>query len=177
MTETALAFLQGARRRGDLCRPLDWMTEVYHPIGSGKAVIPDVLLYYQRGPVGNDGGPMLRASVEVDRATMGPERLAAKLTAYAHLHRYVPTVPERRAAFQQGLEEWRRHYPLFPRLLVVLDGTGPAGIENRISALRAAAWDLVPFLHEVPVLAAPLTDLLQHPAEPVWRPVQNPTAE
>ncbi|MFF7551210.1 hypothetical protein ACFZCU_47615 [Streptomyces canus] len=42
-------------------------------------------------------------------------------------------------------------------------------------ALGAAAWDLVPFLHEVPVLAAPLTDLLQRgPAEPVWRPVQNP---
>ncbi|MET9462581.1 hypothetical protein ABZY05_47620 [Streptomyces canus] len=73
------------------------------------------------------------------------------------------------------MEEWRRHYPLFPRLLVVLDGTGPAGIENRISALRAAARDLVPFLYEVPVLAAPLTDLLQHgPAEPVWRPVQMP---
>lgn len=31
---------------------------------------------------------MLRAVVEVDRATMGPERLAAKLTAYARqVHR------------------------------------------------------------------------------------------
>ncbi|MDQ0904022.1 hypothetical protein QFZ22_000007 [Streptomyces canus] len=31
------------------------------------------------------------------------------------------------------------------------------------------------FLHEVPVLAAPLTDLLQHgPSASVWRPVQNP---
>ncbi|MDH6436020.1 hypothetical protein M2158_004560 [Streptomyces sp. SAI-144] len=35
VTETALAFLQDARRRGDVCRPLDWMTEVHHPIGSG----------------------------------------------------------------------------------------------------------------------------------------------
>ncbi|MEV7738889.1 replication-relaxation family protein [Streptomyces sp. NPDC088921] len=175
VTETALAFLKDARRRGDVCPPLDWMTEVHHPIGSGEAVIPDALLYYRHGPVAGDGGSMLRAFIEVDRATMGPERLAAKLTAYARLHSYVPTVPGRRAAFQQGVEEWRRRYPLFPRLLVVLDGTGPAGIQNRISALRAAARDLVPFLHEVPVLAAPLTDLLQHgPAEPVWRPVQNP---
>ncbi|MFJ9105676.1 hypothetical protein ACIRJM_45365 [Streptomyces sp. NPDC102405] len=99
VTETALAFLQDARRRGDACRPLDY------------------------------GGSMLRASVEVDRAAMYPERLAAKLTAYARLHSYVPTVPGRRATFQQqGLEEWRRRHPLFPRLLVVLDGTGPAGI-------------------------------------------------
>jgi hypothetical protein len=35
---------------------------------------------------------MLRAFVEVDRATMGPERLAAKLTAYERLYRYVPVV-------------------------------------------------------------------------------------
>ncbi|MDQ1073598.1 hypothetical protein [Streptomyces canus] len=76
-----------------------------------------------------------------------------------------------------GREEWRRRYPLFPRLLFVLDGTGPVAIENRISALRAAAGELklFGFLHEVPVLAAPLTDRLQHgPSAPVWRPVQNP---
>ncbi|MDH6436052.1 hypothetical protein M2158_004592 [Streptomyces sp. SAI-144] len=171
VTETALAFLQDARRSGDMCRPLDWMTEVHHPIGNGEAVIPDALLYYQRGPVDGDGGPMLRAFVEVDRATMGPERLAAKLTSYARLHSYVPTVPGRRATLQNPpMEEWRRRYPLFPRLLFVLDGTGPAGIENRIDALRTAARDLalLGFLHEVPVLAAPLTDLLQDgPSAPV----------
>jgi hypothetical protein len=152
------------------------MTEVHHPIGNRQAVIPDALMYYRRGP-GEDGS-MLRAFVEVDRATMGPERLAAKLTSYARLHSYVPAVPGRRPTLQEpGREEWRRRYPLFPRLLFVLDGTGPAGIENRISALRAAARDLTlfGFLHEVPVLAAPLTNLLQHgPFAPVWRPVQDP---
>ncbi|WP_406164032.1 hypothetical protein OG806_49130 [Streptomyces sp. NBC_00882] len=59
VTETALAILHDARRRGDVCRPLDWMTEVHHPIGNGEAIFPDALLYYQRGPVGSDGGPML----------------------------------------------------------------------------------------------------------------------
>ncbi|MGI3198862.1 replication-relaxation family protein [Streptomyces sp. GLT-R25] len=78
VTETALAFLKDARRHGDLCRPLEWIPEVHHPIGSGEAVIPDALLYYRHG---SDDGSMLRAFVEVDRATMGPERLAAKLTA------------------------------------------------------------------------------------------------
>ncbi|WP_234436335.1 replication-relaxation family protein [Streptomyces sp. NRRL S-813] len=182
VTETGLAFLQDARRRGDLCRPLDWIPEVYHPVGGGEAVIPDALLFYRSGREGGDGS-MLRAFVEVDRATMGPERLAAKLNSYARLHGYVPApAPGRRQrqAFQepwQGQEEWRRHYPLFPRLLFVLDGTGPAGITTRIRTLRAAAEDLAltGFLREVPVLAAPLVDVLKGgPAEPVWHPVQDP---
>jgi hypothetical protein len=154
------------------------MTEVHHPVGNGQAVIPDALLYYRRGPADGDNGSMLRAFVEVDRATMGPERLAAKLISYARLHSYVPSVPGRRPTLQQpAVEGWRRRYPLFPRLLFVLDGTGPVGIENRISALHAATRDmtLFGFLHEVPVLAAPLTNLLRDgPSAPVWRPVQDP---
>ncbi|WEP01055.1 replication-relaxation family protein (plasmid) [Streptomyces sp. FXJ1.172] len=176
VTQTALAFLEDARRHGDLCRPLDWICEVHHPIGSGEAVIPDALLYYRRGPVDGEHGPMLRAFVEVDRATMGPERLAAKLTAYERLYRYVPAVPGRRPTFQEpAVEEWHRRYPLFPRILFVLDGTGPAGIENRISALRAAARPLAPFLRDVPVLAAPLASLLHHgPGAPGVAPRPQP---
>ncbi|MEU3787724.1 replication-relaxation family protein [Streptomyces sp900129855] len=49
VTETALVFLEDARRRSDVCEPLDWIPEVHHPIGSGEAVIPDALLYYRRG--------------------------------------------------------------------------------------------------------------------------------
>ncbi|MFJ9481473.1 hypothetical protein ACIRRI_41900 [Streptomyces mirabilis] len=137
-------------------------------------------MYYRRGPADGDNGVMLRAFVEVDRATMGPERLAAKLTAYERLHRYVPIVPGRRstATFQEpAVEEWRRRYPLFPRLLFVLDSTGPVGVENRIRALRAGAGLLASsrFPYDVPLLAAPLADLLPHgPSAPVWRPVHDP---
>jgi hypothetical protein len=48
-----------------------------------------------------------------------------------------------------------------PRLLFVLDGTGPAGITTHIHALHAAAKDpaLPLFLHTVPILAAALADL------------------
>ncbi|MET7480189.1 replication-relaxation family protein [Streptomyces sp. NPDC005648] len=159
MTETALVFLEDARRRGDVCRPLDWIPEVHHPIGSGEAVIPDALLYYRRGPVDGDNGSMLRAFVEVDRATMGPER-ASKLSAYERLPRYVPVIPVRRPTVQEpAVEEWRWRYPLFPRVLFVLDGTGPADAENRISALHAAVGLLARFPYEIPVLAAPLADL------------------
>ncbi|MFI1767348.1 replication-relaxation family protein [Streptomyces sp. NPDC020800] len=180
VTETGLAFLQDARRRGDLCRPLDWIPEVHHPIGSGEAVIPDALMFYRRNGVNGDGGAMLRAFLEVDRATMGPERLAAKLGGYARLHHYVPAPIGRRAAVGQSVlqEEWRRHYPLFPRLLFVLDGTSPAGVDTRINALRAAttAPGVADLLRNVPVLAIPMTDLLHHgPAAPVWRPIQDPS--
>ncbi|MET8454635.1 hypothetical protein ABZV46_47220, partial [Streptomyces sp. NPDC005209] len=54
---------------------------------------------------------MSRAVVEVDRATMGPERLAAKLTTYARLHNYVPALPPgrpRTAVGQQLLEAYQR---------------------------------------------------------------------
>ncbi|MET7684514.1 replication-relaxation family protein [Streptomyces sp. NPDC005423] len=170
VSQTGLAFVQDARRLGDVCPPLDFIPEVHHRLGGGEAVIPDALLFYRRGTAG--GGAMLRAFIEVDRATMGPERLSAKLAAYARLHAYVPQSAGRRPAYHQvPVEDWRRHYPLFPRLLFVLDGTGPVGIDNRIGALRAAAEEgaLAGFLREVPVLAAPLTDLLHHgPAAPVW---------
>ncbi|GGX90463.1 replication-relaxation family protein [Streptomyces fructofermentans] len=132
VTETALAFVQDARRRGDVCMPLDWIPEVHHPLGNGEAVIPDGLFYYERRSQNRDGGDgwrLLRAFVEVDRATMGPERLSAKVGAYARLHAYVPVpggrTPPRRYGAEQQEAAWKRRCPLFPRLLFVLDGTGP----------------------------------------------------
>ncbi|CAM5456322.1 hypothetical protein STENM327S_08138 [Streptomyces tendae] len=54
VTETGLAFLQDARRRGDLCQALDWIPEVHHSLG-GEAVIPDALLYYRSHGTGAGG--------------------------------------------------------------------------------------------------------------------------
>ncbi|WP_371129958.1 replication-relaxation family protein [Streptomyces sp. 2231.1] len=105
VTDTAVQFLTDARRRGELCRPLDWLPEVHHPLGSGEAVIPDALLYYRSGSEGNGEGAMMRAFIEVDRATMGPERMAAKLGNYARLLAYVPAVVGRRAAGEPAQEE------------------------------------------------------------------------
>ncbi|MFE2581280.1 hypothetical protein [Streptomyces sp. NPDC059378] len=49
--------------------------------------------------------------------------------------------------------------------------------DNRISALKAASQELAvaAFLRDVPVVAAPLVDLLRDgPSAPVRRPVRNP---
>ncbi|MFE2581265.1 replication-relaxation family protein [Streptomyces sp. NPDC059378] len=176
VSEVGLSFVQDARVRGDICWPLDWIPEVHHPLGGGEAVVPDALLFYR-----TRSGSMLRAFVEVDRATMGPERLAAKLTAYARLHAYIPMAAPGRHRQASGVQTepgWRHRYPLFPRLLFVLDGTGAAGVDNRISALNAASRELEGrggLLREVPVLAVSMTDLLQRgPSAPVWQPVQDP---
>ncbi|MFI9830788.1 replication-relaxation family protein [Streptomyces sp. NPDC051913] len=177
VTETGLAFVADARRCGDVCRPLDWIPEVYHPLGGGEAVIPDALVYYRQDRRGGEGWSMLRAFVEVDRATMGPERLAAKIRAYERLFTYVPVaVGQPRAVRARQEEDWRRRYPVFPRLLFVLDATGPAGVENRITALTASARLTGPaFRDTVPIYAASLTDLLRNgPSAPVWRPVTAP---
>ncbi|MES5825481.1 replication-relaxation family protein [Streptomyces sp. RG80] len=177
VTETGLAFVQDARRRGDVCRPLDWIPEVYHSLGGGEAVIPDALLYYRRERDDGEGWSMLRAFVEIDRATMGPERLASKIHAYQRLYEYVPVPVGRPRGGQQPLEQaWQRRYRKFPRLLFVLDATGPTGVANRISALAAGVGLAGPgFRAEVPMLAASLTDLLRDgPSAPVWRPLTNP---
>ncbi|WP_435260571.1 hypothetical protein [Streptomyces sp. 1222.5] len=53
----------------------------------------------------------------------------------------------------------------------------PTGIATRLRALHAASEDpaVANLLRTVPILAAPLTDLLHHgPAAPVWRPVHDP---
>ncbi|MGW6793652.1 replication-relaxation family protein [Streptomyces chartreusis] len=172
VTETALAFVQDARRRGDVCQPLDWIPKVNHSLGSEKALIPDALLYYRRQQADTKSGwSMLRAFVEVEGATMNPEHLAAKISAYERLYRYVPAPGGRQRA--GALQEWRQRYPAFPRLLFVLGDTGPVSVDNRIRALktqaRLAGGD---FLRDVPLLATPLRDLLRNgPSAPIWRPL------
>ncbi|MFE0452462.1 hypothetical protein ACFW2D_14425 [Streptomyces sp. NPDC058914] len=74
--------------------------------------MPDALLYYRRGA---HDGSMLRTFAEVDCATMGPERMAAKLGFYARLYRYMPAPPPGTRHQLVVREDWRRRYPLFRR--------------------------------------------------------------
>ncbi|MFI9163123.1 replication-relaxation family protein [Kitasatospora aureofaciens] len=88
---THLVFLAGARRRGDAYGPFDFIPEITHRLAEGRegTVRPDGLLYRSRTSA--DGARVTNpASVEIDRATMGGPRLAAKLNAYA---RYRATAP------------------------------------------------------------------------------------
>jgi hypothetical protein len=84
VNEIALAFVQDARHRGELCRPLDWIPAPHRGITDGQGLFLDALLPYRTGPGGR--GPAAQALVDVDRATAEPGRLGARPDAWARLH-------------------------------------------------------------------------------------------
>ncbi|WP_329437859.1 replication-relaxation family protein [Streptomyces canus] len=168
---THLAFVADARRRGDEHGHLDWTPEVFHAIGDGEKVVADAVMHYTL--IEAQQRRKLRAFVEVDRATMSSERLAAKLIEYARLWTYEPQpIGRRRQAAGLG---WLRWYPVFPRVLFVLTGAGRQAMDNRISDLKAmvAHHPLVAeFAHEVPLGAVVLEDLDAYgPTADVWAPL------
>lgn len=181
VTRTAAAFLRDARLRGDGFAPLDWMPEVAHPVRDGTAggerlLVADALLHYATG---GESRMLLRAFVEVDRATMSSERVASKLITYARFHASAPSVPGRRAATagagQPALPVWQQYYPRFPRVLFVLTGAGPQALGNRITDLQAMTRQnplVEAFAAQVPLGAAVLEDLEEHgPRAAVWTPL------
>ncbi|MFI7103302.1 replication-relaxation family protein [Streptomyces sp. NPDC050161] len=182
VTRTALAFLDDAQARGDEFRPLDWTVEVAHPLRDGavdgeRMLIADALMRYTRTAPKR---ALLRAFVEVDRATESSERLASKLISYARFHSAVPATPGRRAAVDQaGLASWQRSYTVFPRLLFVLTGAGERALAQRVADLRAMLQEhplTERFANEVPTGAAVLEELEEHGASAaVWAPLDGRT--
>ncbi|MFF4829429.1 replication-relaxation family protein [Streptomyces sp. NPDC001312] len=168
---THLAFVADARRRGDEHGHLDWTPEVFHAIGDGERVVADAVMHYTL--TAGEQRRKLRAFIEVDRATMSGERLAAKLIEYARLWAYEPQPVGRRR--QAGGPGWLRWYPVFPRVLFVLTGASRQTMDNRISDLKAmvAHHPLVADLaREVPLGAAVLEDLDEcGPTSDVWVPL------
>ncbi|MER5184770.1 replication-relaxation family protein [Streptomyces sp. NPDC002896] len=170
-----LTFVADARRRGDEHGHLDWTPEVSHPLSDGEKIIADAVMHYTL--TGHEQRTKLRAFVEVDRATMGSERLAAKLIEYARLWSYEPQPVGRQRSRQQASTGavWLRWYPVFPRILFVLTGASRYTLDNRISDLQAmvAQHPLVAALaREVPLGAAVLEDLEEHsPTKNVWVPL------
>ncbi|MBL1109403.1 replication-relaxation family protein [Streptomyces sp. 5-8] len=175
VVRTHLAFVTDARRRGDEHGHLDWTPEVSHPLSDGERIITDAVMHYTL--IGDEERTKLRAFVEVDRATMGGERLASKLIEYARLWLYEPQLVGRPRSRQPatGGAVWLRWYPVFPRVLFVLTGGSRYVLGNRISDLQAmvAEHPLVGTLaRQVPMGAAVLDDLEDRgPASDVWVPL------
>ncbi|UDL96816.1 replication-relaxation family protein [Streptomyces longhuiensis] len=167
------AFAVSARLRGDEHGPWDWTPEVAHNLGDGERVIADALMHYTHHA--SDGQRIkFRAFVEVDRATMSSERLAAKLIEYARFRIYEPhTVGARRSRTDAlGGPAWLRWYPAFPRILFILTGAGPTALGNRIDDLRAMVREhptVAALARDVPLGAAVLEDIETLGVDaPVW---------
>ncbi|MFF4283009.1 replication-relaxation family protein [Streptomyces kronopolitis] len=179
VTRTALSFLADAQTRRDEFGPLDWMPEVAHPVRDGAAdgdrmLVADALLRYART---SPTRTLLRAFVEVDRATESSERLASKVITYARFHTHVPVAGRRGALDTSGIASWQRSYPVFPRLLFVLTGAGPRALAQRVADLRAIVREhplAERFAEEVPVGAAVLEEIEERgPSAPVWWPLAD----
>ncbi|MEU6511009.1 replication-relaxation family protein [Streptomyces sp. NPDC046942] len=170
---THLAFVADARRRGDEHGPLDWTPEVFHAIGDGERVVADAVLHYTL--IDGQQRRKLRAFIEVDRATMSSERLAAKLIEYARLWAYEPQPISRRR--QTAGPGWLRWYPVFPRVLFVLTAASRQTLHNRISDLKAMAAHhplVADLAREVPLGAVVLEDLDEHgPTSDIWTPLTD----
>ncbi|MFC9280164.1 replication-relaxation family protein [Streptomyces collinus] len=172
---THLAFVTDARTHGHEHGPLDWTPEVAHPLGEGEKVIADAVMHYTL--TGSEHRTKLRAFIEVDRATMSSERLAAKLIDYARLWSYQPVPAGRRARQAAPAAVWLRWYPVFPRILFVLTGAGRTALTHRINDLKAMTAEH-PHVHalaqQVPCGAAILDDLEDTgPTTRVWTPLQG----
>jgi hypothetical protein len=173
VVRTHLAFVADARRRGDEHGHLDWTPEVFHAIGDGEKLVADAVMHYT--VIDSRQRRKLRAFVEVDRATMGAERLAAKLIEYARLWAYEPQpVGRHRQARGPG---WLRWYPAFPRVLFVLTGAGRRAMDNRISDLKSMVTHhplVAEMACDVPLGAAVLEDIEEHGATgQAWVPLSG----
>jgi hypothetical protein len=124
VNEAAICFLRAARERGDEFGPLSWRHEVVHPLPHGRgrrrSLIADAVLTYLR--VEDEEVVVEQGFLELDRATLSVDRLAAELGRYARLHR---------ARDKEGGPPWRALYPSFPSVVCVLDGAPRAALERR----------------------------------------------
>jgi Replication-relaxation len=161
VNDVGVAFVAAAGRRGDEFGPLAWCHEVAHPVGTAavgrrkELVIADAVMTYLQYL--QDGGLAFHYRfLELDRATEPTAVLAAKLIRYARLHSYTTN------NHKEPL--WHRTYPVFPEILVVLDGaTRPALRRRAMTVLTLCQAD--PLLRRTPEVAIStclLDDLHQH---------------
>lgn len=125
VNDAAICFLRAARERGDEFGPLSWRHEVAHRLNAARGtrrrtLFADALLTYLRQT--ETTIYLDQVFLELDRATLSVDRLAAELSRYADLYR---------AAEPNGEPIWKRRYPTFPRVLCVLAGNSREALGRR----------------------------------------------
>lgn len=171
VNEAAICFLAAAAERDDDFGPLAWRHEVFHPISRRRgrrrrALVADAVFTYLR----QDGSEIAieQRFLEVDRATLSTDRLAAELARYAELYR---------AKEIKATEPlWRRSYPVFPKVHCVLTGAPRPALARRRSTacVLLAADPLFSRTPEVSISICLLEDLRREgPYAPVFRDVRD----
>ena len=172
VNEAAICFLCAATERSDDFGPLAWRHEVFHPISRGRgkrrrSLVADAVFTYLR-----QDGPEIAIEqrfLEVDRATLSVDRLAAELARYAELYR------AKEAKAREPL--WRGRYPVFPQVHCVLTGAPRRALSRRRStaSVLLAADPLLSRTPEVAISICLLDDLRRDgPYAPVFRDARDP---
>lgn len=171
VNDAGVAFLAAARQRGDEYGPTSWRHEVDHPLNArrGRArrsLIADAVLTYVR--IGAEEVVVEQRFLELDRATLSIDRLAAELSRYARLYK---------ATDSDGEPVWIKRYSWFPPVLCVLAGKERAALERRREtavAMLSRDRDLLD-TPEVSVRLCLAADLAEAgPFEPIFTDFRDP---
>ena len=171
VNDAAICFLEAARERGDEFGPFSWRHEVSHPLSRGRgrrrrALVADAVFTYLL--LDGEGVAIEQRFLELDRATLSVDRLAAELARYAELHRL---------SGADGEPRWRERYPVFPPVHCVLTGGRRAVLERRRATTIAMLGTNPRFTRE-PELAVSiclLEDLEREgPFAPIFRDASDP---
>jgi Replication-relaxation len=167
----AICFLEAARERGDEFGPFAWRHEVSHSISRARGrrrrtLVADAVFTYLL--LDGAGVAIEQRFVELDRATLSVDRLAAELARYAELHRL---------SGADGEPRWRERYPLFPPVHCVLTGGRRSVLERRRATTIAMLRTNPRFTREreVAVSICLLEDLQREgPFAPIFRDASDP---
>jgi hypothetical protein len=178
VNDTGIAFMRAARERGDEFGAFGWRHEIAHRIpaagsGLGELLIADALLtYLAHGPAGEL--TFHYRLLELDRATVPTDTLAAKLARYADLYTHAPNNHGQRS----GKPAWQARYHVFPNIVCVLADQPRAILQRRAQTVLALCRE-DPKLRSAPAVRislALLEDLQAHgPYAPIWRQPGEPT--
>jgi hypothetical protein len=133
VNDAAICFLQSAQQRGEDCGPLAWRHEVPHRLGHGRragTLFADAVLTYLR--LTDSDVVVEQRFLELDRATLSVDRLAAELARYGRFLR---------AEGREGDLLWPSQYPSFPPVICVLAGSSRAALRRRRDAVVAILCD------------------------------------
>jgi hypothetical protein len=171
VNDAGIAFLAAARERGDECTPTSWRHEIGHPLNAGRgrarrSLIADAVLTYVR--IGAEEVVVEQRFLELDRATLSIDRLAAELSRYARLYK---------ATGADGEPAWIKRYPWFPPILCVLAGRERPALERRREtavAMLSRDRDLLA-APEVSIRLCLAEDLAEAgPFEPIFTDFRDP---
>jgi hypothetical protein len=171
VNDAGIAFLAAARERGDEYSPTSWRHEVGHTLNAGRgrarrSLIADAVLTYVR--LTAEEVVVEQRFLELDRATLSIDRLAAELSRYARLYTATGT---------DGEPVWMKRYPWFPPILCVLAGRERPALERRReTALAMLSRDRsLLAAPEVSIRLCLAEDLAEAgPFEPIFTDVRDP---